>query len=62
MKSAQAQGFGDRPPSMVVVVELDAPVRAYVDALSAEDVEQLMDWLRSQPQLCSALNELGVAA
>lgn len=52
----------ERPPSMVVVVELDAPVRAYIDALSAEDEAQLVSWIRANKSLCAALHELGVAA
>lgn len=52
----------DRPPSMVIVVELDAPASVYLNALSGEDEAQLRAWIHTQPRLCAALNELGIVA
>jgi hypothetical protein len=44
------------------VLELDAPARSYIDALSEREEQQLRQWLETQPQIVRALADLGVAA
>jgi hypothetical protein len=53
-----------RPPSLVIVLELDAPPRVYVDALSEQDEQQLQAWLDATlpDQAREGLRALGVAA
>lgn len=59
-------GRTGRPPSLSIVLELEAPPRVYLDCANGAEEERLRDWINASEALCDlvidALELEGAAA